>query len=184
MEPITKTEAKDYMKVDFTDDDMLIESTLIPSARQMAEKWLNRSLITQTLQAYYSSFGDKVYLPFSPVQSVTSVKRILLNVTTTLTVNEDYYVQGLDDKFLMMSTPYRLQPGQSPTDILRHWELQVEYKTGYGDAGSEVPEIILEAIRKIVATNYEMRQNSSDTQHFRMPDDAKKLLSGYRKLTI
>ena len=69
VEPITLTEAKAYMKVDYTNDDTLIEDVLIPSARQMVEKMLNKALITQTLKAYYTTFGKVVDLPYSPEYS-------------------------------------------------------------------------------------------------------------------
>lgn len=182
VEPITLTEAKAYMKVDYTNDDTLIEDVLIPSARQMVEKMLNKALITQTLKAYYTTFGKVVDLPYSPVQSVSSVKRIQQNTTTTLTVDSDYYVQGLDQKFLLISSPYDLPPGHSPTDSYKGAELLVEYVAGYGTAASDVPAIIKEAIRKIVAFNYENR--NEDEAGLEIPSSAKNLLNKYRTWQI
>ena len=179
VEPITLTEAKAYMKVDYTNDDTLIEDVLIPSARQMVEKMINKSLITQTLKAYYTSFGEVVHLPYSPVQSVSSVKRIQQNTSTTLTVDSDYYVQGLDEKFLIISSPYSFSHlGHSPSDSLTATELQVEYIAGYGAAASDVPAIIKEAIRKIVAFNYENR--NEDEAGLSIPTSAINLLNKYR----
>tara|TARA_R110002051_G_scaffold279881_1_gene341371 strand:- start:698 stop:1288 length:591 start_codon:yes stop_codon:yes gene_type:complete len=182
VEPITLTEAKNYMKVDYTNDDTLIEDVLIPSAREMVEKMINKALITQTLKAYYSSFDNIVDLPYAPVQSVTSVKRIQQNTTTTLTVDSDYYVQGLDDKFLLITSPYSSPPGFSPSDSFNGAELLVEYVAGYGTAGSNVPAAIKEAIRKIVAFNYENR--NEDEAGLEIPNSAKNILNKYRSWQI
>ena len=182
VEPVTLTEAKNYMKVDYTNDATLIEDVLIPSARQMVEKMINKALITQTLKAYYTSFGEVVDLPYAPVQSVSSVKRIQQNTTTTLTADSDYYVQGLDEKFLLITSPYNSPPGYSPSDTLKGAELLVEYVAGYGAAASDVPASIKEAIRKIVAFNYENR--NEDEAGLEIPSSAKNLLNKYRSWQI
>jgi len=182
VEPVSLSDAKAYMKVDYTDDDTMIEDVLIPSARQMVEKNMNRSLITQTLKAYYSTYDQKVMLPYSPIQSVTTVKRIDLNTITTLTVNNDFYVQGLDDKYLLMTSPYNLPPGHSPNDTLKGSQLEVEYVAGYGAAATDVPGIIREAIFKTIAFNYENR--NEDEAGMELPKSAVRLINAYRKWQI
>jgi hypothetical protein len=51
-EPVTLTDAKDYLNVDFSSKDTLI-TRLITDARRYAENMLHRSLITQTIQLIY-----------------------------------------------------------------------------------------------------------------------------------
>ena len=51
-EPITLSDAKDYMNVDFSSKDTLI-TRLITDARRYAENILARSLVTQTIQLIY-----------------------------------------------------------------------------------------------------------------------------------
>lgn len=51
-EPITLTDAKDYLNVDFASKDTLI-TRLITDARRYAENLLHRSLVTQTIQLIY-----------------------------------------------------------------------------------------------------------------------------------
>ncbi|BCL83178.1 phage gp6-like head-tail connector protein [Ktedonobacteria bacterium brp13] len=51
-EPITLTDAKDYLNVDFSSKDTLI-SRLITDARRYAENMLHKSLVTQTIQLIY-----------------------------------------------------------------------------------------------------------------------------------
>jgi len=182
LEPVSLTDAKSYMKVDYTDDDTMIEDVLIPAARQMVEKNMNRSLITQTLKAYYSQYTQKVMLPYSPIQTVVTVKRIDLNTSTTLTENTDFYVQGLDDKYLLMTSPYNLPQGHSPNDTLKGSQLQVEYTAGYGGAATDVPGIIREAIFKTIAFNYENR--NEDEAGMDLPKSAVRLINAYRKWQI
>lgn len=54
-EPITSTEAKNWLKVDSSADDALI-SGLIVSARQYAEQYQCTALYTQTILEYYDCF--------------------------------------------------------------------------------------------------------------------------------
>jgi len=51
-EPVTLTDAKDYMNVEFSSKDTLI-TRLITDARRYAENFLARSLVTQTIQLIY-----------------------------------------------------------------------------------------------------------------------------------
>jgi hypothetical protein len=51
-EPITLTDAKDYLNVDFASKDALI-TRLITDARRYAENLLHKSLVTQTIQLIY-----------------------------------------------------------------------------------------------------------------------------------
>lgn len=51
-EPVTLTDTKDYLNVDFSSKDTLI-TRLITDARRYAENMLHRSLITQTIQLIY-----------------------------------------------------------------------------------------------------------------------------------
>lgn len=179
IEPVTRTEAKAYAKVDYTDDDSLID-VLITSARKQAEKYCNRAFITQVLQAYWSQFGAKVYIPRSPIQSVDEVKRIKLNESDILTVDSDFYVQGIDEKFILFATAWKLSAGHSPSDRFIDYELQVEFTAGYGALTTDVPAGIREAIMKIVATNYENRQNVSEQSFSKIPESAKTLLNSYK----
>jgi len=74
-EPLTLTEAKAHLRVDHTDDDILI-SALIAASRGYCEQWTARAFITQTWELMIDEFpedGD-IMIPMPPLQSVTSVK--------------------------------------------------------------------------------------------------------------
>ena len=69
-EPVTLTEAKLYLRVDNTTEDALI-SDLIVAARMDAEKYLKRSLISQTWQLSYNEYVERaVSLPMPPIANL------------------------------------------------------------------------------------------------------------------
>ncbi len=87
-EPLSIEEVKTHLRVDMDDDDDLIQN-LITSARQYAESYLKRSLISQTWKYYLDEWPesgeDYIELPMPPLQSVSSVKYTDYNsVQTTL----------------------------------------------------------------------------------------------------
>jgi len=71
-EIFTLQEVKDYLKVDDSTEDALI-TTLLQSARQAAERYLNQALITQTITEKLDRLQlSTIYLSVSPVISVSS----------------------------------------------------------------------------------------------------------------
>lgn len=72
-EPVTTTEAKLFLKVDFSDDDTLIEE-MITQARKWVENYISKD-VKAKVRKYYLSKSDGVFnLPFQPVASVDHVK--------------------------------------------------------------------------------------------------------------
>lgn len=158
--PALSTEnAKLFMRLDasFTDDDTTI-GNLVKTATKKIEANLNRSLITQTLEAYFTTYGPTVYLPNTPVQSVTSVTQVSRdNNDTVLVANQDYYIKGLNDKFIEMAGAYVLPAGHSVRDKVNDYALKIIYVAGYGANESDIPEPIREAISRLVLYLYDHR---------------------------
>jgi len=76
-EPISLTAAKLHLRVDHTDDDVLI-GDLIKSARDFVEDFTARRLIVRTeeltIDAFPSNLIESIELPSAPLISVSSVK--------------------------------------------------------------------------------------------------------------
>jgi len=70
-EGITLTEAKAFLRVDFTEDDDLI-TDLIGQSRDLIEQYTNRSLIDSTIKVTASKRKD-IVLPFGLVSIVNTV---------------------------------------------------------------------------------------------------------------
>jgi len=174
VEPVSRAEAKRWMNIDdeFTDDDALIVG-MITTARINVERFLGRALISQVRQAYWDSIRDRIWMPYPPIINVDEAIRIRLNEETTLTENSDYFVQGIQDLWLRMATPFNLPAGHSPNDRFSEFELKVKYTAGYGTDATDVPETIREAIKMIVATSYANRGNISEEEMTKIPAGAK-----------
>lgn len=87
-EPVSVAVARNYSKIDVPDDDELIETILLPGARQKVEEETGRAFMTQTWVMYLDRWpsqyrleywpepsprlGD-IMLPRWPVQSITSI---------------------------------------------------------------------------------------------------------------
>jgi uncharacterized phiE125 gp8 family phage protein len=75
VEPISTAEAKLHCRVDATDEDTLI-AALIVAAREYAEKYTGRALITRTVTILEPVTSDPVELPLPPLQFISSVQTV------------------------------------------------------------------------------------------------------------
>lgn len=164
VEPVTVAEAKNHLRVDTSAEDTLI-GRLITAARRTIELWEWRSHITQTWKAEADDFGaiidgcNEIRLPRPRLQSVTSIKYIDTNgVEQTLVKNTDYEVDAA-------SEPGRISlvDGESwpVVDKTQH-AVEFLYKAGYGDNGSDVPELTRSAILLFVEHLYTHRGTAGD----------------------
>ncbi|HYG84521.1 MAG TPA: head-tail connector protein [Verrucomicrobiae bacterium] len=71
-EPLSLDEVKEKLNIDYTDWDAVL-SKLIRSARQRAEKFMNRSLRPQVFKVSWQHTSGFVELPYSPIGSIVSV---------------------------------------------------------------------------------------------------------------
>lgn len=73
--PVTYEEAKEHLKL-LDDSEKQYVENLVAVATSMAEEYCNRSLMTQTLVMYQDVIPEstELFLPYAPLQSVTSIK--------------------------------------------------------------------------------------------------------------
>ena len=124
-EPVSRTDAKNWMRIDYTTDDTLIDN-LISAARQHLEKLTGRSFANKLIQANVECTGQnpKVWiidLPYSPLVCVNSVTmKEGINDNETLTANDDYEVIGGKLWFYIPGTytvTYQAGYGTLPNDL-------------------------------------------------------------------
>jgi len=168
-EPVTVDEAKLFLRVDFSDDDALIDAYLV-TARQYAEMATGRQLITATWKYVLDAFpgpslmgvpfghpftlpGHAILIPKSPVQSVTSIQYLDMSATWQTMPATDYVVENAGD--LCRITPVFGKIWQ-PT-LPQVGAVQVTFVAGYGDP-SDVPEGIKTWIKLRTSTMYANRE--------------------------
>jgi uncharacterized phiE125 gp8 family phage protein len=177
IEPVTLDEAKAHLKVDTADDDALITS-LIAAARARAEWHTGRAFVTQGWKLWLDTWpcNGIVEIPLPPLQSVASITAYALDDTATVLDAATYQVDAA-------SSPARLtlKPGASPPVNLRRINAAaIAFTAGYGDAGSDVPAPLREAILKMVANFYVNRGDATPVT----PAEALALLAPYRLVSL
>ena len=177
IEPVTLAEAKAHLKVDTADDDALI-ATQIAAARARAEWHLGRALITQSWIQWRDCWPADgiIELSLPPLQSVTSVTTYARDNTPTMLDPGTYQVDAVS------------QPGRivfncdviPPLDLRRANAIAIAFTAGYGNAATDVPAPIREALLELIAFLYEHRGEAPDE----LPLAALALLSPYRMFNL
>lgn len=172
-EPVTLEEAKNHLKVDSNDDNLLI-TALITTARQLAERETKRAFITQTWEMVLDSAEGEIEIPKPPIQSVISIK-VIDDAGNENEVSSSYY-----DVDASENSPgrVRIKSGCSWPPHRGFASFIIEFKVGYGDTADKVPEMLRQAVLQTVGHLYDNR-GSED-----IPAGARALLWSYKVFTL
>ena len=153
--PISRAELKTHLRVDTTAEDDYID-TVILAATDYFEQRSWRQLITATYGMYLDDFPtDYIEFPKAPLQSITSVQYVDTSGVTQTWSSALY-------EFDLKSEVGRLRPidGEGFPGVDNVYNaVTITFKAGYGDAGTDVPDMIRSTIKLIGAYFYENRQN-------------------------
>lgn len=157
IEPVTLSEAKAHLRVEHTNEDALILG-LIQAAREYAEVYCNRALLTQTWDLtldYFPACGF-IELPKPILQSITSItyKDTAGDTQTWATSN---YIVDTKGVFGRITPAYGIV-WPSTQSIIN--AVTVRFVAGYGDDTDSVPQSIKQGILMYVADLYDGRQSS------------------------
>lgn len=160
-EPITTAQAKSHLNIDHDDDDTLIDEK-IAEARKKVESDTGRAFINQTWTLYADTFSEFnngiIYLPRSPLSSVTSI----------------YYYNTSNVKTLWAATEYQAdtahEPGRVvtasgysfPTTYDRLSAVEIAYVSGYGATAAAIPNCpgeMFSALYMLIGHLYENRES-------------------------
>jgi uncharacterized phiE125 gp8 family phage protein len=154
-DPVTLAEAKLFLKVENTTDDVLIQGLLDASVSE-GENYTNNAFVTRTITGSFASLAisDFEVWPFiqvrrAPLLAVNSVK-VLLNDVLTDVSSDNYQLKQINAGFSRILFTDSLICDDTP------YPLQVEFTAGYGLAAT-VPEQIKTAIKQHVNFLYENR---------------------------
>lgn len=159
--PLTVDELRLHSRIDSADDDTLVES-YIKSATRMVENYLGKSLLSQTWLLWINGGFPKrcrggdapIFLNHSPVISVDKVAYVDL--------------EG-EEQELEIATLQKSLNGSNPKILpayLENWPdsrcvleaVRIEFTAGYGEAATDLPDEVLQAVRLIAASFYEKRE--------------------------
>lgn len=175
-EPISRSEAKAYLRVDTTDEDSLVDS-LIAAARDHIEEMTGRALVRRHYRVSFDAFPSVVIdLPRSPLLGVTAVRYVATDGTSTILAPSSYQV-GKNRKPGRVAPAYGLSWPTTRSDLDG---VEIDFVAGYLSA-EDVPEQLRIAARQLVAHWFENREpvvvGPSATQ---IPMGIDRILRNYR----
>jgi uncharacterized phiE125 gp8 family phage protein len=159
-EPISLDDVKTFLKqTGITAEDTTI-SSLIVGARQYAEWYQNRPLITQTWGLYLDRFPRcSLEIELKPgLQSVVSIKYYLADGTETVFSADNYEV---DSKSLIGRIRLKKDCKWPDAELQTVNGVYIEFVCGYGDAPS-VPDLTKTAMQIWIAHNFVYRQGEEE----------------------
>ena len=155
--PVSLPEIKDHLRLQesFTTDDAHI-SRLISSAVAEVEQLTRRRLFTQTWIYYLDAWpnGDAIALPFGQLQSVSSVKYKDSDGSESTMDSGDYIVDTDSEPCRVVLAYGESWPGDT---LYPSNPIYVQFVCGYSSK-ADIPEPIKQAIKVIVARDYEQRE--------------------------
>ena len=185
-EPLSLYEVKQHVQLpqEYVAHDGYL-SALITAAREYCEQQTGRACITQTWDYTFDTWpltairdvylDGTIYLPLSPIQSVTSVK---------------YYDQsGVQQTW--SSANYTVSTSKEPCEIRRNYQtswpiaryqpdaITIRFVAGYGDTGSSVPRALRQAMLLLVGHWFDQRNAATEKQLLTVPHAADALLATY-----
>jgi len=149
----TTAEAKDFLKVDTTADDTLIDN-LIKAATESCQIYTNQYFLNTVVEQYSDKWLGIYTLYKSPVSAITHIKYYDSDDTEQTWASSNYI---LDD----VSKPARIGlavDATLPSLSDRINAVHVKYTVGYGTASTDVPDGIKQAVLLTLGNWYENRQ--------------------------
>lgn len=175
---MTLAEAKLHLRVDGNDEDDLIEA-LIAASTEYAEQYTRRKFITQTWAMYLDCFPDcPIYLPYSPVQSIASIKYLDEDGAEQTLASSVYTI----DQSQTSPSRLTLKNDQDwPETLDQVNAVTINFICGWGDAATDVPKSLIAACKLMLGNLFENRESAViGTIASELPLATKSLLNMHR----
>lgn len=170
--PVSLADAKLHLRVDGPDEDTLIGG-YIAAANDYVEKYLGRSVATQTMLLTLDHFSDQIILPRGPVQLIASVVYDDLDGIEQTLPTSAYVFDGSGDPQWIV----RASDAVYPETLAGINAVRITYVTGY----AVVPPAIKQAMLLLLGDWYRMRENTAmGAQVLEMPHAVTALLANFR----
>lgn len=173
-EPLALSDAKQFLRVEHDDDDAIIAG-LIASARSQVEALTRLGLLTQTWRVVLDRWPEegRVRLRLGPLRALVAARIHGGSGAATMLDPQHFVVDAAANSIAARGLPPI--PGRRVAGI----ELDVE--VGFGADPADVPPVLLQAIRMLVAHWYENRSLIAIGQSVAMmPLSVNAMISSYR----
>lgn len=181
VEPLTLAETKEFLRIEHADDDGLVAS-LITGARGHVEAATRRALITQLWRYIADVWPDSgcIEVMPAPLRAVLAV-RVYRSDGATLAVDPDAFVADLARAPAVLAFATRALPAPERPKA----GIEIDLRVGYGDAASDVPEPLRQAMRLLIAHWYENRGVVARNEGIAaLPENVRALIAPYRVLRL
>lgn len=174
-EPVTLAEVKAHLRLTHASEDDLLNG-LIRAAREDVERATGLALIDQSWRLVLDSWPSQscALLARHPVREI-------LSVTVYGTEGEASLIDPADYQVDTLSRPARLHFESRPEPLRILNGIEIDFSAGFGEAGTDVPDLLKRAILVLVAHWYEFRASyGAAEQPVSYPPAYDRLLAGYR----
>jgi uncharacterized phiE125 gp8 family phage protein len=175
VEPVTLADAKAHLRIDGGGEDDLLNG-LIRAARDEVEKATGTALIDQSWRLALDDWPaeDVVLLLRHPVREIQSVTIYGADGGASLVDPSSY-------QFDSLSRPARLHFDVRPEPLRALNGVEIDFAAGFGEAGTDVPDLLKRAILMLVAHWYEFRAYVDAADHpASYPIGYERMIAGYK----
>lgn len=176
VEPLTRAEAKAFLRIDHDADDGLVDA-LIAAARRTVEAATGRVLLAQTWRFSRAAWplSGVIPAPVAPVSAILSAS-VTLADGSVVDVPEGALKLKADRAPVLIHVDAAKVPQPGPGGIV------ITIRAGYGETAADVPADLVQAVRLALAHFYEFRDGSGDAQA--LPATVIALLAPYRLVRL
>ncbi len=179
VEPLSLAEAKSFLRVEHDADDAII-AALVAAARNHVEAQTRSALIAQTWRLVLDRWPEsgRIAPRLGPLRAVVAA-RVLDATNAARDIDPDAFVVDRAAGAIVAPGWSLPPPGRPIAGI----ELDIE--AGFGEAASDVPPKLVQAIRMLAAHWYENRGLTAIGQPVAMmPASVNALISSHRVLSL
>ena len=176
--PITLAEVKDQLRVEGSDDDVILTRLInVAVAYTDVKGALGQAMITQKWGQWVNSTPPQtVSLILGPVTGVTAVKYYDTDgVLQTDTLSNDQVTGTEFATIIGPKSGFNWPVTQDRSDAIR-----IEYEIGYGETTADVPQTIRHALMLLVGHWYDNRENTQMDELSNIPFGFEHLLNIHR----
>lgn len=175
-EPVTLAGVKAHLRLDHDSEDDLL-SGLIRAAREEVERSAGLALIEQKWRLALDAWPRKgcVVIPLHPVREI-------LSVTAYGSEGEASLIDPSAWQADLVSRPARLHLEGLPGALRAMNGIEIDFVAGFGEAATDVPDLLRRAIVLLVAHWYEFRSGFGPAdQPVSYPAGYERMIAPYRR---